>query len=182
MFRWLTTLFACVLGCGFTSTVTPAGTPNLVRVSPNLWRMGQPPTEAAWRELPTLISPSAAGVVIVKLDDEEEGDDSPAEKLFGWTVVRVPLPPKDDQPWTVLVVPKKEDVHRALYAILDAQAAGKTVAWHCVHGRDRTGLITALVGMKALGWSKKQAWKDMIAHGFRWELPDLDAYWIEDVR
>jgi hypothetical protein len=46
---------------------------------------------------------------------------------------------------------------------------------------NRTSLISALVGMKLFGWSKDYAWQDMLKHGFRWELPDLDAYWLEDV-
>jgi hypothetical protein len=42
-------------------------------------------------------------------------------------------------------------------------------------------LVSALVGMRLLGWSKDAAWKNMIDHGFRWELPDLDAFWMTDV-
>lgn len=54
--------------------------------------------------------------------------------------------------------------------------------WHCSHGRDRTSLASALVQMRLFGMSKRAAWDDMIAHGFRWELPDLDLYWLEDVK
>jgi hypothetical protein len=117
----------------------------------------------------------------VKLDDEKEGSDDLAMQLFGWMVVRLPIPPEDDKPWTALEKPNPATVETIVSTILEAQEAGRVVAWHCVHGRDRTGLITALVGMRLLGWSKAQAWQDMLDHGFRWELPDLDAYWLEDV-
>jgi protein-tyrosine phosphatase len=168
------------IGCGFKDSLTPAGVPNLVEFAPRMWRMGQPPNEAAWQELSCLIAKPGEPVLIVKLNDEKEGDDSPAEKL-GWTVERIPLPPEDDKPWTIFVKPDPKDVNRIVQLILDAHAKGLTVAWHCSHGRDRTGMISGLLGKKLLGWSKDQAWKDMLKHGFRWELPDLDAYWIDDV-
>jgi protein-tyrosine phosphatase len=175
-------LFALLPSCTskFVDTTTPGGVPNLVQFAPNMWRMGQPPDAAAWKELASRIAPNSQQVVIVKLDDEVEGSDDPAEAM-GWQVVRIPMPPEDDKVWTVLVKPNPTDVQRAVDTIVAAHAAGKVVAWHCVHGRDRTGLISALVGMKLFGWTKDQAWSDMLAHGFRWELPDLDAYWLENV-
>jgi hypothetical protein len=171
-----------LIGCApqFVDTTTPGGVPNLSEYAPKMWRMGQPPNPAAWRELGARIAPTGGPVVVVKLDDEVEGDDSPAEG-FGWTVVRVPMPPEDDKIWSVLVKPDPKVVHLAVRTILNAHAEGMIVVHHCVHGRDRTSLIAALVSRKLFGWTKDQAWQDMIAHGFRWELPDLDAYWLEDV-
>lgn len=171
-----------LLGCTpqFVDTTTPGGVPNLVEFAPRMWRMGQPPTVAAWRELAARIAPHGESVVVVKLDDEVEGDDRPAEAL-GWTVVRVPMPPEDDKIWTVFEKPDPKMVGVAVATVLNAHTAGKVVVHHCVHGRDRTSLIAAIVGMKLFGWTKDQAWQDMLAHGFRWELPDLDAYWLEDV-
>jgi protein tyrosine/serine phosphatase len=147
-----------------------------------MWRMGQPPSDAAWRELAARIDPTnSKNVVVVKLDDETEGSDDYAEKILGWEVVRIPIPPEDDKPWSVFVLPAVADVHRAEQIIIVAHAAGKIVVHHCVHGRDRTSFLRARIGMVMSGWSKAYAWQDMIAHGFRWELPDLDAYWLEDV-
>lgn len=181
--RWL--LFAWVmLGCSraFVPSTTPAGTPNLEQYAPGLWRMGEPPGGAAWEELRALIAPREQHVTVVKLNDEAEGSDDYAEKTLGWTVVRVPLPPEDDKPWTVFVMPRPEDVARALQAIADGQARGDVVVHHCTHGRDRTSLIAALELGKLNGWSKDRVWKDMISHGFRWELPDLDVYFATYVR
>jgi peptidoglycan/xylan/chitin deacetylase (PgdA/CDA1 family) len=181
--RFLAFLLALV-GCGgsFKDTTTPSGIPNIANVAPRLWRSGQlPPQEGVWRDLASRIAPNGEQVLIVKLDDEVEGNDDLAVSLLGWTVLRVPLPPEDDKVWTVLVKPEPEDVNKIVQAIVDAYNAGKVVLWHCVHGRDRTSLISALVQMKLFGMKKDAAWKDMLAHGFRWELPDLDAYWVEDV-
>lgn len=186
--KWLTRFFATlmfVLCCckpGFVDTTTPGGVPNLVEYAPKMWRMGQPPTDASWQELAKRIAPNGEHVVVVKLDDEVEGNDDYAEKVLGWTVVRVPIPPEDDKPWTVFVKPDSKDVEHVLMTILNAHSEGLVVVHHCVHGRDRTSFITALVGMQQFGWTKDYAWQNMLDHGFRWELPDLDAYWFEDVK
>ena len=171
-------------GCtSFVDTTTPAGVPNLLQFAPKMYRMGQPPaTEAAWRELARRIAPNGEPVVIVKLDDETEGNDDLATQLYGWEVARLAIPPEDDKPWTVFEPPDVKTVQTIVQTIVEARLDGKVVAWHCVHGRDRTGLVSALVGMRLFGWSKDAAWKDMLAHGFRWELPDLAAFWIADVK
>ena len=100
---------------------------------------------------------------------------------MGWTVDSIPLYPEDDQPWSVFVMPNTPDVNQAVSDILAAHAAGSVVVWHCTHGQDRTGLVSGLVGMQLLGWTKEEAWQDMLAHGFHWALPDLDAYWLLNV-
>jgi hypothetical protein len=172
-----------LFGCAprFVDTTTPGGIPNLVQFAPNMWRMGQPPTPVAWIELEARVQNQDQSVVVVKLNDEVEGSDDYAQTMLGWTVIRLPMPPEDDKIWTVFVKPDPAVVHRAVKAILDAHAAGYVVIWHCSAGRDRTGLLSALVGMKLFGWTKDAAWSYMLRTGFRWELPDLDAYWAEDV-
>jgi len=175
---FLASLFGLSCGGSFVETTTPTGIPNLEQVAPRLWRMGQPPSAMAWAELGGKLG---SDVVVVKLDDEVEGDDSPAEHLLGWTVVRIPLPPEDDKPWTVFEKPSRGDVQHAVSAIVDAHAKGHTVVWHCVHGRDRTSLIAALVGQALWGWTKEQMEADMTKHGFRWILPDLAWYFATEV-
>ncbi len=171
-----------LIGCSpqFVDTTTQAGVPNLVEFAPNMWRMGQPPNEAAWKELAGRIAPNGERVVIVKLNDEVEGTDDPAEAQ-GWTVVRDAMPPEDDKPWTIVVKRSVEQITTGVQAILDAHAKGLVVAWHCSHGRDRTGLVSALVGQKMFGWTKEQMEHDMTKHGFRWIDVDLTAYFIENV-
>jgi len=178
---WLALL--SLLGCGYVDTYTPAGIPNFhVFVAPGapMYRTGYPPDQAAWNELRKLIELPGRHVTKVVLHDDAEGDESPAS-AFGWTVVKIPLPPEEDKPLTVLERPAKADVDRAVQTILDAHARGEIVVWGCQHDRDRGGLISALVGMRLLGWSKDRAWKYAIDTGLRWELPDLDVYWLTDV-
>ena len=168
-----------IAGCGgYSDTYTSAGIPNLHRFAPSMWRTGLPPNAAAWQQLREMVEESGKHVTKVVLHDVVEGDESPAV-AFGWNVVSIPLPPEDDKPLTVFVRPAKMDVDRAVQAILDARARGDVVVWGCVHDRDRGGLVSALVGRRMFGWSKDAAWKYALDTGLRWELPDLDAYWIE---
>jgi hypothetical protein len=171
---------ASLLGCGgYVDTLSPAGIPNLHQFAPSMWRTGLPPTQAAWNELRATVEEPGKKVTRVILHDHTEGDESQAA-AFGWNLVWVPLPPEDDHPFSVLVRPRKKDVDLAVKSILDAHARGDVVVFGCVHGRDRTGVVAALAGEQLLGWSKQQAWAYALDTGLRWELPGLDAYWVED--
>jgi protein-tyrosine phosphatase len=183
MWRWLSRLLLPLLvlvGCSsFKETTTPAGTPNLVQFAPNMWRMGQPPNASAWKELGGIIAPNGEHVVIIKLNDDVEGSDDPAVAQ-GWQLQKFTMPPEDDKPWTIVIKPSVRVVRGAVAAILFAHSQGFVVVWHCSHGRDRTGLISALVGKSLFGWTKNQMADDMTKHGFRWVDVDLTEYFALD--
>ena len=182
-FRTFWAAVLTLIGCGTPKFVdtTVSGVPNLVEYAPGMWRMGQPTDASAWAYVYSRISKPNTPVLVIKLNDDKEGDDSSAASFPGWNLAKTPLPPEDDKPWTVFVKPDPGEVTGIVKMMRAAHEAGWIVVHHCTHGRDRTSLIAALFGMQELGWTKQQAWDDMIAHGFRWELPDLDAYWIENV-
>ena len=92
----------------------------------------------------------------MKLNDDTEGPDTPPE---GWVLRKRPIPPEDDKPWSVVEKPDPKAVWAIVDEIVAAYTVGGVVIWHCSHGRDRTGLIAALVGMRLLGWSKTAAWQ-----------------------
>jgi hypothetical protein len=169
---------ACASPAVFVDT-TVAGLTNLTWFGPDIWTVAHPMDDAAWQSLKDVVSKWNKPVLFVQLHDDVEGDDAAPTQKLGWELLKKPLPPEDDKPWTVLVLPKPEDVNAVLDAIQAAHAAGKVVVFGCVHARDRTGLIRALLGMRMYGWSKEYAWNQMIMHGFRWELPDLDVYFAE---
>jgi hypothetical protein len=179
---WL--LLLGLFGCGGAKFVdtTVMGVPNIAQVAPRLWRSGQPATADSWAYLAKQLSPGGERVTVVKLNDDAEGSDELVRSMTGWTLVKLPIPPEDDRPWTVLTIPDPREVWTIVQTIVAAYQNGQTVLWHCTAGRDRTSLLSALVGMKLLGWSKTAAWQNMLAHGFRWELPDLDVFWLDDVR
>ncbi len=178
---WLVGLFAFLLGCGHASFVdtTTYSLTNLTWFGPDIWTVGHPTSMPAWLQLQQIVQKTQQQVLFVQLHDDVEGDDAPFAKALGWELLKKPLPPEDDKPWTVVVLPKVSDVNDILDAIQAAHAAGKVVVFGCVHGRDRTGLIRALLGMRMYGWTKDDAWSQMMMHGFRWELPDLDIYFAE---
>lgn len=152
------------------------GVPNLTLVAPRLWRMGQPANPAAWEFLQRVLGD---GIVVVKLNEDGEGVDTPPA---GWTLIKAGIPPYDDRPWTVLEKPDPVKVQGIVNTIADAYFAGKTVVWHCTAGRERTGLVSALVQIRLFDLPREAAWKDMLAHGFRWGAVDLDEYWLSDAR
>lgn len=47
---------------------------------------------------------------------------------------------------------------------------------HCQHGRDRTGLIIGLYRVLIQKWAPKDAYREMLANGYRKELVTLDYY------
>lgn len=178
----LVALASLLLGCGGFRSTIDHGIPNLVEVAPRLYRMGQPADVMAWNHLASRIGEPGGRVLVVKLNSEAEGSDASVVDFIGWRLVVATIPPEENEPLSVLTKPDPVLVRKIVREIAEAYEHGDTVIWHCTEGRDRTGLITGLVGMRLLGWSKSQAWDDMISHGFRWELPALDAYWMEDAR
>lgn len=58
---------------------------------------------------------------------------------------------------------EREDVVGALRTLRSAMLQGPTL-WHCEHGADRTGLVTALYRIVYQGWSKDAALEEM-EHG-----------------
>lgn len=66
------------------------------------------------------------------------------------------------------------EIDCAVQSIVDRP---KNLYIHCEHGQDRTGLITAIYRVEVQGWSKADAEKEMLAHGFHKELRGLWKYW-----
>ena len=169
-------VWACVPGSKFVDT-TVQGVPNLSSAAPRVWGMGQPESDAAWEYARSVVAPHGELVSVLKLDDDAEGDDSYAATMPGWTVLDRHMPPEDDKPWTVFVLPDRETVNVTLDAAEAAYDRGDVLVFHCKHGRDRTRFTMALFMRRRFGWSKQRGWDYMIANGFRWELPDLDLYY-----
>lgn len=160
-------LLMFVLGCS-TTTLTHA-VPNLVRVDPtnNIWRSGQPSTPEGWAYIKSL------GVQrVIKLNFESEGSDQGASDA-GIEVIYVPIEPDEN----LMDVVKPVDSSHVAQA-LKALKLGNALV-HCTHGQDRTGLVVGALRVEQFGWSKHQAWKEMLANHFHWELPGLMDWWLD---
>jgi hypothetical protein len=162
-------LFSLFFGCS-TMSYNSHGVPNMDVVAPGVWRSGQPKVES-W---PYLYSIGVRKVIKLNYDDETGYDEAAAAKAAGIEVVKIQIPPSEG------VVTVFEEVDPAkMEQALNVVRAGGGVLWHCTHGQDRTGLLGGLTDVVIYGKTKSQAWKNMIAHHFHYELPNLMAFWLD---
>lgn len=134
--------------------------------APGVYRGGQPKSQAGWVYLQSI------GVSnVVKLNPKSEASDDAARAL-GMTVNYFPI----NKPHQLLVKPDRQSVSNAVAAI----KPGTYI--HCEHGQDRTGLIVGCKRVWQDGWSKTNAWSEMIADGFHPALHGLREFWKDEVR
>lgn len=172
-------LVACS-GCSITTYTH--GVPNLVQVRPDVYRSGQPISLDQWRYLASL------GVRhSIKLDFDDEGTDD-LSRLAGIDVYPLGIEPRTNPDGLIPAVaevferPAADRIAALKLAIHEIQAGGKG-GWliHCKNGHDRTGLAVGFVRVIVDGWSKAQAWHEMLAHGFHPELVGLlREWWAEE--
>lgn len=167
---WLClSLVVVCLGC--VTTRPTVGVPNLSMVHPGLWRSGQPGTKVDWLTLQRL------GIeTVVKLNFSKEGSDA-AARILGMTLYELPIQPNSREPWRVLERPDRAAIFQALGVMMGHQ----NVLVHCTHGADRTGLVIGMYRVLHDGWSKQDAYAEMLEHGFHPELLGLQQFW-EDFR
>lgn len=135
------------------------GIPNLFAVEQNILRGGQP-SSAGWDYL------KAQGIVtVIKLNTEEEGSDNYAASI-GLAVHKFPIP------WWRQVIwrPAQADLVAAVKLMRPNSYT------HCEHGCDRTGLIVGCFRLSQ-GWTKEDAYAEMLAHYFHPVLQGLQGRW-----
>lgn len=138
------------------------GVLNLAQVEPGIWRGGQPLDPEGWEFL------KAQGVTdVVKLNEDDEGSDEGALQR-GMILTRLPV----NKLQQALTGPELDNLRRVALML----APGYFV--HCTHGWDRTGLAVGLFRVLKCGWTKHDAWAEMRAHGFHFELLGLTAAFI----
>ncbi len=157
------------------------GVPNIDLVDAGVYRSGQIPDDAGW----DTISRLAAGrkVHVVKLNFDNEGQDHGA-LARGWDVVYLPIQPEGDQDiWDEAKgLAAQPDPTRVSAAIGQLQYCHQHVTTdlclvHCTHGQDRTGLVVGEYRVREDKWNKEQAWHEMLAHNFHWEIYGLMEAW-----
>jgi protein tyrosine/serine phosphatase len=121
-----------------------AGVPNLNRVTPTFYRSAQP-LKAGFPN----ISPSTGIKTVVSL--RAFHSDAKLAKSTDLKLISVPI-----NTWKI----NAKDVVQALAEIRRAEANGP-VLLHCLHGADRTGLVTAMYRMIYQDWTKAEAEAEM---------------------
>lgn len=84
------------------------------------------------------------------------------------------------QPLSSFWFPDDEQVDDILDFISDP--SNQPVFVHCLHGRDRTGMIIGLYRVLYEGWKPQDAYKEMLNFGFRPQFIPLDRYFKEKSR
>jgi len=139
-----------LVGCATQQSTN--GIPNFSQVSPGIYRGGQP-TAQGWEYLHTL------GVTnVLKLNTNLEGTDPKDFRIFYYPITFAQQMGFEELPSLPIFF-------------------GPPMFVHCSHGQDRTGLMIALHRMLVENWSKSDAEKEMLEHGFHKELRGLWGYW-----
>ena len=139
------------------------GIENLFAVEQDIFRGGDPTPEGwAWLK--------GEGVkVVIKLNTQCEGTDSVAV-ASGLIVHRFPIN------WFYQTIwhPRQRLLHAAV-ALMQPHSFV-----HCEHGEDRTGLVVGCYRLSC-GWTKEDAWAEMIGHRFHIGLQGLVRAWERQV-
>ncbi len=157
-----------LVGCSTVPTFVSHDIPNFRPVpgNPSVYRGGQPKSREGWAYLQSL------GVSnVVKLNLESDASDKDARAL-GMTVHYFPI----NTLHQILLKPDRVGLSNAVAAI----KPGTYV--HCKRGQDRTGLIVGCKRVWQDGWTKTNAWNEMIANGFHPSLCSLTDFWKDEVR
>jgi len=119
---------------------------NFGRVDTHLYRGAQP----RGRDYADLKALGIKTIVNLTSDDADPGEQALAEAA-GLTYVAIPM--------STRTVPTAAQLAQFLGLVNDP--AGQPVYVHCVGGRHRTGVMTAIYRMTHDGWSGEQAFKEM---------------------
>ena len=124
---------------------------NFGRVNESLYRGAQP----EGRDYQDLKALGVRTIVNLTSDDAEPNERAMAENA-GMTYVQIPM--------TTHTRPTPAQVREFLRLV--NEPAGQPVYVHCVGGRHRTGVMTAVYRMTREGWTADQAFREMKQYNF----------------
>lgn len=127
------------------------GVENFWRVTPELYRGGQPTAEG-FRALEDF------GIRTV-MSLRQTVNDVPLAAGTGIRLIRIPMKSR------YVAENRSARIVKAMRAMLGAMAEGPVMV-HCRHGSDRTGVVVALWRLIYEGWSRQQALDELIAGGY----------------
>jgi protein tyrosine/serine phosphatase len=128
---------------------------NFGRVNANYYR-GAQPHKQHYTELAAI---GVRTVIDLTSDDREANAQTMAERA-GLTYVRIPM--------TTRVPPTQAQLAEFLRIVTDP--VSQPVYVHCVGGRHRTGVMTAVYRMTQDGWTADQAFKEMKQYKFGFDF------------
>jgi protein tyrosine/serine phosphatase len=130
-----------------------------------IFRGSQPADEQDYQRLKRL---GVKTIVNLRWDTTVEKSQEMAKK-YGFKFVNFPIKATD---W-----PSSSKVNQVLKTI--STPGLQPVYLHCQHGKDRTGLISALYRVESQGWSAEDAHEEWVEMGFSVKfLRALDQYFL----
>jgi protein tyrosine/serine phosphatase len=126
---------------------------NFFAVTNWLYRGGQP-DEAAYK---TFLESGVKTVISLRWNYRVIKSERELAKAKGLNFYSIPL--------SYWVLPTRKQIDLFL-SLLDDESK-RPIYMHCLHGRDRTGMFTAIYRIAREGWSADQAYAEMKAKGFR---------------
>jgi protein tyrosine/serine phosphatase len=123
---------------------------NFGQISENYYRGAQPEGQG-YNDL------AALGVkTVINLINDEKADEAATVQRMGMKYVHIPM--------TTSTPPTSEQIKQFLSLVEDP--AQQPVFVHCVGGKHRTGVMTAIYRMTEDGWNADQAFKEMKQYKF----------------
>ena len=128
---------------------------NFGRINDNYYR-GAQPQGGDYRDL------SALGVktIIDLTSSDSQSNERAMVEQAGMNYVQIPM--------NTHVPPTPEQIKQFLSLV--TASASQPVYVHCVGGKHRTGVMTAVYRMTLDGWSADQAFKEMKQYKYGWEM------------
>jgi protein tyrosine phosphatase (PTP) superfamily phosphohydrolase (DUF442 family) len=140
-----------------------AGVPNLHRINDKLYRSAQP-TEEGMANLKQLGVKTIVSLRSFHSDRDEIGS-------TGLQYEHIYM-----KAWH----PEEKEAVRFLRIVTDPESM--PVLFHCLHGADRTGTMSAIYRVAVQGWSKEDAIQEMVDGGFNYhEIWVNLPKWIRDL-
>jgi len=131
-----------------------------------IWRGGQPKNEEDYLQLK---KQGIKTIINLRWDISVEESKKQAHK-HGFKFINVPMKATDQ--------PDEKNVNKVLNALRNP--SNQPVFLHCQHGKDRTGLISALYRVEFQNWYASQAREEWINMGFAVRfLRKLDQYFLD---
>ena len=136
---------------------------NFGQVDPTYYRGSQPQGE----DYANLASIGVKTIINLTSDDADAAEAGMA-KTAGLKYVQIPM--------TTRVVPTAQEIAAFMKTVTDPES--QPVYVHCVGGRHRTGVMTAIYRMTLSNWSRAQALKEMKQYKFGADFlhPEFKAF------
>lgn len=142
--------------------------PRLARVSPFLYRSGQP-TEQGLKKLAEM---GIRTIIDLRGPGQRARKEQELVESLGMRYVNVPL--------SNIGRPTDAQIERIFEIIADPDA--RPVLVHCRRGEDRTGMVVALYRIFYEGWDAEHAYREMRRFGFKWYLWRMKGYVFDFAR